>query len=117
MFYSKNLKKYDIQHCFFSRKNGVSKGIFESLNCGLGGSDQIENVSKNLDIVSEKFNIKKKSLILMQQTHSNKVEIIKNSYIEERVKCDAVLTKLMEIGLSVVTADCIPILIYEKKIE
>ena len=41
MFYSKNLKNNNyIQHCFFSRKNGVSKGIYESLNCGIGSNDE-----------------------------------------------------------------------------
>ena len=39
MFYSKNLKINNIQHCFFSRKQGVSKGIYESLNCGIGSKD------------------------------------------------------------------------------
>jgi len=116
MFYSKNLKKNNnIQHCFFSKKNGVSKGIYESLNCGIGSNDQKENVEKNLDIVSKKFNIKKSSLVLMHQTHSNKVEIITTGNNLERIKCDAMLTKNNEIALSVLTADCIPILIYEKR--
>ena len=116
MFFSKNLKKnINIQHCFFSRKNGVSKGIYESLNCGQGSSDQIENVNKNLEFVSKKFNIEKKSLILMNQTHSNEVEIIKSKNITGRVKCDAMLSNLNEIALSVLTADCIPILFLEKK--
>jgi len=115
MFYSKNLKKNNnIQHCFFSRKNGVSKGIYESLNCGIGSKDQKENVEKNLDIVSKKFNIKKSSLTLMHQTHSNKVEIIAAGNNLKRIKCDAMLTKDNEIALSVLTADCIPILIHEK---
>ena len=58
MFFSKKLQKFkNIKHCFFSRKNGVSKGIYESLNCGIGSKDQEENVKKNLDIVSKKFNI------------------------------------------------------------
>ena len=56
MFYSKNLKKNNsVQHCFFSKKNGVSKGIYESLNCGIGSKDEQKNVNKNLDIVSKKF--------------------------------------------------------------
>ena len=58
MFFSKNLKKnINIQHCFFSRKNGVSKGIYESLNCGQGSSDQIENVNKNLELVKKNSNL------------------------------------------------------------
>ena len=60
MFYSENLKKNkDIEHGFFSRKNGVSKGIYESLNCGVGSNDKKENVQKNLDIVSNEFGIDK----------------------------------------------------------
>ncbi len=116
MFFSKKLQKFkNIKHCFFSRKNGVSKGIYESLNCGIGSKDQEENVKKNLDIVSKKFNIKKDSLALMHQTHSNKVEIITTSNNLERIKCDAMLTRDNEIALSVLTADCSPILIYEKR--
>ncbi len=118
MFFSKKLQKFkNIKHYFFSRKNGVSKGIYESLNCGIGSKDQEENVKKNLDIVSKKFNIKKDSLALMHQTHSNKVEIIVKRNNLERIKCDAMLTKDNEIALSVLTADCLPILIYEKRKE
>ena len=118
MFFSKKLQEFkNIKHYFFSRKNGVSKGIYESLNCGIGSKDQEENVKKNLDIVSKKFNIKKDSLALMHQTHSNKVEIIVKRNNLERIKCDAMLTKDNEIALSVLTADCLPILIYEKRKE
>ena len=116
MFFSSKLKKFEnVKHCFFSRKNGVSKGIYESLNCGIGSKDQKENVEKNLDIVSKKFNIKKNSLTLMNQTHSNKVEIIETNNNLERIKCDSMLTRGNEVALSVLTADCIPILIYEKR--
>ena len=41
MFYSKKLKKFkNIKHCFFSKKNGFSKGIYKSLNCGRGSRDK-----------------------------------------------------------------------------
>ena len=33
MFFSKKLKKFkELNHCFFSRKGGFSKGIYKSLN-------------------------------------------------------------------------------------
>ena len=115
MFYSENLKKNNnIQHCFFSRKNGVSKGLYEGLNCGIGSNDQKENIKKNLDIVSKKFNIKKNSLILMRQTHSNKACIINKDNITSKIECDAILTKSNEIALAVLTADCVPILMHER---
>ena len=40
MFLSNKLKKLKkIKHCFFSRKNGYSKGLYEGLNCGIGCKD------------------------------------------------------------------------------
>ena len=82
MFYSKKLKKLkQIKHCFFSRKNGFSKGIYKGLNCGKGSKDKKESVKKNLDYVAKKMDIGRDKLILMHQTHSSKVvEIKKNNY-------------------------------------
>ena len=61
MFYSTKLKKIkSIQHCFFSRKNGYSSGLYESLNCGFGSNDKVDNILKNLEFVSKQFNIEKK---------------------------------------------------------
>ena len=82
MFYSKNLIKIkQIKHCFFSRKNGFSKGIYKGLNCGKGSKDKRENIRKNLAYVAKKMDTKRSKLILMHQTHSNKVvEIKKNNY-------------------------------------
>ena len=78
MFYSSNFKKFkELKHCFFSRKNGFSKGLYKGLNCGRGSMDSKRNVSKNLNFVSKKMSIKKNKLILMNQTHSNKVVEIK----------------------------------------
>ena len=82
MFYSKKLIKLKrIKHCFFSKKNGFSKGLYKSLNCGRGSKDNKNNILKNLNFVSHKFNIEKNKLILMNQTHSSKViEIKKNNF-------------------------------------
>ena len=117
MFYSKNLKKFkNINHCFFSRKGGYSKGIYKGLNCGRGSMDKKKNIEKNLSYVSKKMNLKKGKLALMYQTHSNKViEITKKNMNLKKYKCDAILTKLKGIGLGVVTADCVPIILFDKK--
>ena len=70
MFYSSKLKNFkNLKHCFFSRKNGVSKGFYESLNCGLGSEDKKENVLKNLEIVGSKINCKRESLVTLNQKH------------------------------------------------
>ena len=116
MFISKSFTKFKaINHCFFSRNGGFSKGIYKSLNCGRGSKDAKKNIIKNLRYVESKMKVKKNNLILMHQTHSNKVVEIKKSNIKKRIYSDALVTKISGLALGVVTADCVPILIYDKK--
>jgi polyphenol oxidase len=118
MFYSKKLNKFKkIKHCFFSRKGGFSKGLYKGLNCGRGSKDKKENILKNLNYVAKKMIIKRNKLVLMNQTHSAKViEITKNNY-KKKISSDAMITKVKGLAIAVVTADCVPIIIYDLKNE
>jgi YfiH family protein len=116
MFFSKKIKKFkNINHCFFSKKRGVSQGIYNSLNCGLGSGDKKKDVFKNLDIVSKKIGLKSKNLFTMNQTHSNKVVVINDTNKHsQRIDADALITNQKNIGIAVLTADCVPVLIYDE---
>ena len=118
MFYSKKLKKFKgIKHCFFSRKGGFSKGLYRGLNCGRGSKDNKINILKNLAYVSQKFFVNKDKLILMNQSHGNKViEIKKNNY-KKKINSDAMITKVRGLAIGVVSADCVPVIIYDLKNE
>jgi len=120
MFFSKKLKKFkNIKHGFFTRKNGFSKGLYSSLNCGLGSADQKGNILKNLNLVSKKIGCKNELLITLNQIHSNKVIYLKNeNSIKNKLTGDAIVTKIKNVAIGILTADCAPILLYdhEKKI-
>ena len=115
MFFSSKLKKYkDVKHCFFSRKNGVSKGYYESLNCGLGSRDEKTNVLKNLKFVSEKISCNEKFLITLNQKHSNQVIHFKSKKdIKNKLSGDAIVCEVKNIGIGILAADCAPILFYD----
>jgi YfiH family protein len=116
MFFSKKFKTFNnINHAFFSKNGGVSQGIYSSLNCGLGSKDKKENVLKNLDIVSKQIELNNKNLFTMNQTHSNRVVVINdtNKHVQ-RVHSDALVTRQKNIAISVLTADCVPVLIYDE---
>ena len=116
MYFSEKFNEFsNIKHCFFSKKGGVSKGFYDSLNCGLGSNDKKNNVLNNLSIVSKKMGVSENNLFSMNQTHSNKVVIInENNKNIQRINADALITKEKNITISVLTADCVPILIYEE---
>ncbi len=115
MFYSKKLLNFNnINHCFFSRKNGVSKGIYSSLNCGIGSNDNKINVEQNIKIALKSNDLDLKEIKMMNQTHSNKVTIINEiNFRDKKFESDAVITRLNGIILGVLTADCVPIIIYD----
>ena len=114
MFFSKKLLSFkNLKHCFFSRKGGFSKGIYKSLNCGRGSKDSKKIVLKNIKYVSKKINSNVNTIVLMHQTHSNKVvEIDKKNYFK-KIKSDAIITSVKGLTLGVVTADCVPVLLYD----
>ena len=117
MFFSSKLKKnLNIKHCFFSRKNGFSKGLYGSLNCGIGSHDKKENIVKNLKFVSEKISCNENFLITLNQEHSNKVIHFKNKdSVKNKLKGDAIVTQVKNIGIGILAADCAPILFYDPK--
>ncbi len=119
MFFSTELKKFkNIKHCFFSRKNGVSKGLYESLNCGQGSEDEAKKILKNLEIVSQKIGCKKEFLITLNQKHTNKVVYFENKdSIKNKLHGDAIVTKVKDVAIAILTADCAPIFFYDPKKE
>ena len=51
----------------------------------------------------------------MHQTHSNRVVEIKKNNYKKKIKADAIITKMKGVSLGVVTADCVPIILYDVK--
>jgi polyphenol oxidase len=116
---SKKLNKYkNVRHAFFNKLGGNSKGIYKSLNCGPGSSDKKKDIQKNLKTVLKKIKSVSKKIILLNQTHSNKFYYInKKSALKKKFTGDALITSKKNIPIGVLTADCVPILIYDKNIS
>ena len=120
MIRSKKLKKLkEISHGFFNRNGGKSKGIYKSLNCGLGSNDKKINIQKNLKIAKNKISKNSKNILLVNQTHSQKYIYINNSnkIKSKRVKADAIITNQKKLPIAILTADCVPILIYDDALK
>ena len=109
-----NLENECLSYGFFTRNGGVSEYPFNSLNCSFNVNDNKNNVKENLRLVSHELRLKK--IIKLNQIHSSNVLII-NDQNKERcfLNADGLVTNLTGIGLSILGADCAPILFFDDK--
>ena len=115
MIKSKLLKKTNlVNHGFFNKRNGFSKDIYKSLNCGKGSYDNKENIEKNLNYVKRKILSKKSNIVLLYQIHSSKFFYLKKTP-KKKLIGDGFITNVKNLPLGILTADCTPILILDTK--
>jgi YfiH family protein len=112
MFCASTLENCDgIRHGFFTRQGGVSRGIYSSLNCGLGSGDDAENVRQNRALVAETLGVLPDRLLTLYQVHSAMALIVDKPWSGDAAKADALITRTPGLALGALTADCAPILL------
>lgn len=99
-----------VRHGFFSRRGGASSGIFKGLNCGYGSSDQTEAVTINRQRVAAAMEVEPDALVSVHQVHSPTVLTVDSPFNEDKPKADAVVTATPGLALTILTADCQPVL-------
>ncbi|WP_386625402.1 peptidoglycan editing factor PgeF [Sulfitobacter geojensis] len=97
------------RHGFFTRRGGASSGIFAGLNCGYGSTDQTDIVHINRARVAEAMGVAADHLVGVHQIHSAAV-IDVTGPMPDKPKADAMVTKTPGVALSVLSADCQPVL-------
>ena len=111
-----SIKEKITRHGFFTRLDGFSKKKeFKSLNCSLSNGDDKKRIYKNRVKTLKKLNLNKKKLVLVNQTHSSKVIKINKNNMNKALEADGMITSLNDVVLGVLTADCAPVFIYDKK--
>jgi YfiH family protein len=98
-----------VRHGFFGRTGGASSGVFQGLNCGHGSSDQTEAVTINRARVAEAMGVAPEALVGVHQVHSADVVRVDGNF-SNGIKADALVTAVPGVALSVLTADCQPVL-------
>ena len=99
-----------IRHGFFTRQGGVSEGIYEGLNVGLGSADRPEHIRENRARVCQWFGLPAARLATVHQVHSPDVVVVDGNHDGKRPAADAMVTATPGVILGVLSADCGPIL-------
>lgn len=111
-----NLKSlWGIRHGFFGKSGGVSEGIYDSLNCGPSSADSIDNIIENRWRAVHALGLEESKLFGLSQIHSTTVHVITAKSSDDFHQGDALVTKVKGFALSVLGADCAPVLFADKK--
>ncbi|HRK19604.1 MAG TPA: peptidoglycan editing factor PgeF [Hyphomicrobiaceae bacterium] len=100
-----------IRHGFFGRKGGVSSGLYDSLNCGLGSRDARGSVLENRDRVARTLGSTGDRLLTCYQIHSADAVVVTTPWAPaDQPRADALVTTTPGLVLGALAADCAPIL-------
>lgn len=102
-----------VRHAFFTRKGGVSTGIYDSLNVGRGSRDEDADVAENRRRAAAWFGLTPDALNTCFQVHSARAEFAEAPWGAYRPQADAVVTNLPSIACGALAADCAPVLIVD----
>ena len=100
-----------VRHGFFTRQGGVSTGLYEGLNVGLGSADDPAAVVENRARVAHAMGGSSADLATAYQTHSADALLAGAGWDKDRPEGDAVVTTRPGVICGVLTADCAPILL------
>ncbi|WP_426040312.1 peptidoglycan editing factor PgeF [Brevundimonas sp. TWP2-3-4b1] len=105
------LDKAGLRHGFFTRRGGVSTGLYEGLNTGLGSADDPAAVEENRRRVAATLGGGPDDLAACYQIHSSLTRIATGPWAGERPEGDAVISATVGVIPAVLTADCAPVLL------
>ncbi len=122
-FTSPLLDSIGAKHFFATRIGGVSHGVFGGWNfaAGVGNTtDSEENVFRNYAIAAEKFGLTAGDICRSYQAHTDLCITVDNTHRGVGITrpkfsfgVDGLVSKTADLLLSVRTADCVPVLLYD----
>ena len=99
-----------LRHAFFTREGGVSGGIYNSLNAGIGSNDDPANVAENRRRMAAQMGVAPEHFLSVHQIHSPDVVVATGPWQGDKPRADALVTRTEGIAIGVTAADCGPIL-------
>src|SRR5690606_1180026 len=97
-----------VRHGFFTRRGGVSTGLYDSLNTGVGSDDDPAAVAENRRRVAEHMDGGPDDLAAPYQVHPAIARVAEAGWKGERPEGDASVTAAPGVICAGRTADCAP---------
>lgn len=105
---SRRLTLPGIRHAFFTRRGGVSHGVYASLNVGLGSKDDPEAVAENRRRCAAHFDAEE--IVTAYQVHSATALVADGPWPAGPPQADGVVSAVPGVVCGALAADCAPVL-------
>lgn len=105
------LDRAGVRHGFFTRQGGVSTGLYEGLNTGIGSQDDPAAVAENRRRIAEHLGGVPDDFAACFQIHSAMARVAEAGWKGDRPEGDATVTAAPGVICAVLTADCAPVLL------
>lgn len=108
-----------VAHGFSTRLGGVSAGIYTSLNLGSTRGDEPDRVRENYRRFCAAIGADVTRVVMTNQIHSTVIrtaapsDVKSDLYDREGYECDGLITNTPGLALTIFSADCIPVLLYD----
>jgi YfiH family protein len=99
-----------LRHAFFTREGGVSEGIYQGLNGGLGSNDDTAHVAENRRRMAEQMGVAPDRFLSLHQIHSPDAVVATGPWTGDKPRADALVTRTEGLAIGVTAADCGPVL-------
>ena len=99
-----------LRHAFFTRGGGVSGGIYEGLNGGLGSNDDATHVAENRRRMAVQMGVTPDRFLSLHQIHSPDAVVATGPWTSDKPRADAIVTRTEGLAIGATAADCGPIL-------
>lgn len=108
-----------VAHGFSTRRGGVSSGIYATMNLGSTRGDDPALVRENFRRFCAAIGADDNNVVMTTQIHSTVIrpvtfaDVETDSYDRWEHECDGLITDIPGLALTVFSADCIPVLLYD----
>ena len=112
------LKSAGFRHAFFTRRGGASQGPYSSLSFSLAVGDEPAHVAENLRRAGVVLGVPAERIYYLSQVHGRGTQVVdaaeaSASFVQR--EGDAVIARSGELACGVRSADCVPILLGDRK--
>ncbi len=116
LFRFQTLSEYPVVHGISTRRGGVSRPPWATLNLSHTKGDDPAHVAENHRRLCRALRVAPETVVTAFQVHGRRVAVVDTAQCgQQQAQCDALITDAPDVPLMLRFADCTPVLLYDPR--